>query len=452
MAHPMQHPLASGRNVNIFQPPTSPASVNTSPIFSAATTTSNDYFSPRSRKRQRPDSSHGVEEVQTPWNTGTPSWTQCPTPSDAMYGSACAAQNSALINERYTLKDGYDTPGLLATDHDHSLGGGASEYESRIRMRDRAYSYGQAQGGGRTMSGPLARERNGAARMPSSANGSPAQTAGWTSFAFGLVGRAFSFGSNVIRGFYAGGGEGYALHDDSTRSTQWLDSTRPRYERGSTPVPGQWRDDDEFLGDFEQDNPNPPSMAAARPPNKRRQTDRDSWVMVGTPDVNDIQLSPKRKPSSNNTPRPSLGARSSASRANIRRTLVPTRRSSSYVTHTGSPATLTPVQVLNPDAESGSRRASFAPTRSPAGQTNGRSSNSRPSSSHAAAYVSPDVEKHAKRQAKQDRAADKAISGMSKQLQDLIRQGQEALGTKFSVQGDVDMDEGFVDEETETWS
>jgi hypothetical protein len=47
--------------------------------------------------------------------------------------------------------------------------------------------------------------------------------------------------------------------------------------------------------------------------------------------------------------------------------------------------------------------------------------------------------------------ADKAIGNMNRQLKDLIAQAQQALGTKYEVDGggggDVDMDEGFVDEE-----
>ena len=40
---------------------------------------------------------------------------------------------------------------------------------------------------------------------------------------------------------------------------------------------------------------------------------------------------------------------------------------------------------------------------------------------------------------------------MNRQLKDLIAQAQQALGTKYEVDsgggGDIDMDEGFVDEE-----
>jgi hypothetical protein len=42
--------------------------------------------------------------------------------------------------------------------------------------------------------------------------------------------------------------------------------------------------------------------------------------------------------------------------------------------------------------------------------------------------------------------ADKTIGNMSRQLEELIKQGQAALGTKFSVEGDVDeeMDDGYA--------
>ena len=288
--------------------------------------------------------------------------------------------------------------------------------------------------------GPLARERNGVARMYSSPNGAQAP-GGWTSFAFGLVGKVFSLSSTVIRGFYAGDGKGYDLHQQTSRSDGWMDAPA-RHGRGSTPVPGAWQDD-EFLGDFEQDNPNSPSVSDVRPSNKRRQTDKDSWVMVGTPEIAD--LSPKRKPSSNSSiPRSSLASKPAASRASSRRSLAPvSRRQSSHVSHTGSPAQHVPPPHLQMASE---RRASFAPIRSPI---------SRPSSARGpGTYVSPEAERFVKRQAKQDKAADKAMSSMSRRLDDLIRQGQQALGTKVSVGGggggsDDAMDEGFVDEEWE---
>ena len=184
------------------------------------------------------------------------------------------------------------------------------------------------------------------------------------------------------------------------------------------------------MGDFEQDRNDfsSPAPSGSRPGNKRRQTDKDSWVMVSTPDLSDA--SPKRKISSSSVPRSNtLSAnRPSASRASSRRNLAPvSRRQSSYVTHTGSPALDSRQRPpLDPP-----RRASFAPTRS---RPSNSHTQSRAQENENQAYVSPEAERFVRRQAKQDRKADAAMSSMSKQLQDLIRQGQEALGTKYDIE------------------
>lgn len=363
-----------------------------------------------------------------------------------------------MVNEQYTLKGGLDTPGLLSAAQDDNVAMDARDMDFRRRMRD-----GDARRtiGGAPVTGPLARERNGIARMPSSPNGSQNGEQGWARFAFGLVGKAFTFGTSVIKGFYAGGGQGYELHhqtDAASSSPQtWM--KRRRYVSGGTPVPGAWQNDDEFLGDFEQDNPTySPSSAASvtRPSNKRRQTDKDSWVLVGeSNELEEPDITPKRKASSQIGPRASIAGRpSAASRVHSRRSIAPvTRRSSSHVVHVGNPA------LPQANTDSSNRRASLAPTRSPHG--------SRPSSSghtaanatrsHAAADagMSPEVERYVKRQAKQDKAADRTMNNMNRKLTDLIQQAQTALGTKFAVEGDgdrsmedlEDTDEGFVDEE-----
>lgn len=414
--------FAPGRNAHVFQPPKSPASTITTPSFATA----NDYFSSGSRKRSRPNSSQGAEA--RPGLLATPSWVQCPTPSDASYHSAVGSsgygQNSVLVNERYSLAGGLDTPGLQATAEMEQLQLGSGSDSRRWRGDTNA----SAQSSGALVSGPLMRERNGVARMPSFQNGEAPRS--WTGLAFNLFGKVFSFGSNVVKGFYAGGGKGYDMKP-SLDGTMWTGA-----EHCSTPLPGAWQEN-EFLGDFEQDNP----QSALRPQNKRRQTDRDTWVMIGTPDVTE---SPRRKATSTSLPRGNM--RPPASRASSRRSLapLPCRQSSGQslytVTQTGSPAyTHIPAVPLSP-----SRRASFAPMRS----------SSRPSSSSSNpagnTYISPEAERYVKRRVKQKKQADAAMTDMSRKLADLIRQGQEALGTKIEVEGGgagAEMDEGFVDEE-----
>ncbi|KAK4499127.1 hypothetical protein PRZ48_009639 [Zasmidium cellare] len=406
----------------LFQPPKSPASVTTTPSFATAT----DYFSAgsASKKRQRPGSANNHE---LPHAINTPNWAQCPTPSDKFFESGFG-HNSGLVNEKYILAGGFDTPSLQTTARLE-----VPDYEFRRQVRDDDMGFNVPHHSS-MFSGPLARERNGIARMPSTPDEVPRAT--WTGLAVRLVGKVFNFGSNVVRGFYAGDGQGYDMKDCALVGT---DLIQEGMNGRSTPIPGAWQDH-EFLGDFEQDSPEFADRSpTARPPNKRRQTDRDTWVLVGTPDHDPTTSSPKRKISSNSVPRSNLAQRPSASRASSRRSIAPVpRRANSNFASNGSPAQLSTVQPPT-QQNSHSRRASVASTRSPQG---------RPSiSALGAAHMSPEAEKYAKRQAKSDRAADKAISNMGRRMEEMIRQAQEALGTKFSVEGDMDMeDEGFVDD------
>ncbi|KAK0302879.1 hypothetical protein LTR01_008434 [Friedmanniomyces endolithicus] len=418
-----------GRNAHLYRLPQSPAPTLPTPNFASAT----DYFSSAgSRKRSRPDSAYSADTGETLGQT--PGWLQCPTPDDRSYGSASASTygtSSTTVNERYTLAGGFDTPGLQAT----------AEMEQRDWHGERDGRSGRDSGemvdisyGARPqLFGPLARERNGVARIPSSPNGEA--QASWTGLAFSIVGKVFTFGTSVVKGFYAGGGTGYNLKHSPLRGALWGQAAC------STPLPGAWHDD-EFLGDFEQDIPQAPAAgSAARPPSKRRQTDKDSWVMVGTP--SDVEQSPRRKASSKAIPcSHNLSVRPTASRASSRRSLAPLpRRQSSYIAYsTGSP-------VLVPAAPH-ERRASIAPTRvhsrpsssssgNPGGAHAGKAvgGNAHTSGNASLAHVSPEAGKLLRRREKQDRRADAAIGDMSRKLAELIRQGQQALGTKVSVEG-----------------
>jgi len=55
--------------------------------------------------------------------------------------------------------------------------------------------------------------------------------------------------------------------------------------------------------------------------------------------------------------------------------------------------------------------------------------------------LTPEAQRYLKRNEKRDRDADRAMKKMSSQIQDLIRQGQQALGTKFSVEEETE--DGF---------
>ncbi|KAI6790235.1 hypothetical protein KC363_g7485 [Hortaea werneckii] len=424
---------ATGRNTHFFQPPTSPASTASTPSFA---TPASDQLSSGTRKRSRPTRSIQVGKKRgSPVGTATVNWDQCATTSDGTYTGAYGT-NSVSVNEKYSLAGGLDTPGLQATADMEQMQLGSIGNDRRWRGDSNRREFS-----GRLPSQTyLSRERNGAPRVQSSSDGEFGQS--WAGMAFSLVGKVFSFGSTVFRGFYAGGGKGYDMNQSNNI---WMSQ-----DGCSTPLPGAWRD--EF---FDVDVEPEETPLPERPPKKRRQADREAWVMIDTPDV---ESSPKRKVSGTGAPRlhavqttaqvPSQSttqnpsARSLASRAPNRRSLAPIshRWQSSHASNPGSPAQLAPPST--PD-----RRASFAPMRS----------GSRPSSSSNnnlhAAYVSPEIERYMKRRDRHDRRADAAMGDMSRKLAELIKQGQAALGTKFEVEDDYrdddvyETDEGYVDEE-----
>lgn len=420
---PSQHSIFTpvhGRNAHLFQPPKSPALVATTPAHAS---TSTDYVSNgASRKRARPTSSYHEQPQGNDWNT-PPTWSATTPHDDDVFGSG----PNSMVNEQYNLAGGYDTPGLVVnTDLDHMID---QDAQARKWTIDRDATFGSS---GPSLQGALGRERNGVPRMADLTEGK--NQVSWTRFAFSLVGKAFTFGTSVFKGFYAGGGEGYDFnekHGYDGMSSHFHDDP-------PTPVPGQWQSD--FFGDFEQDNPISPPTSESRPPNKRRQTDKDEWILIGTPDTKDP--SPKRKTSANYVPQATKATaaapRPTASRAPSRRSLLPTsiRRQPSHVSQVGSPAAFT----AGPD-----RRASVAHVRSPPSRPHSSAGHHKTLSA-SSELLSPEADRYRKRQAKQDRVADKAIGNMSRQLEELIKQGQAALGTKFSVEGDVDeeMDDGHT--------
>ncbi|KAK4922203.1 hypothetical protein LTR49_010424 [Elasticomyces elasticus] len=441
---------SSGLNAHIFRPPLTPS-----------TSTSTDYFSSRKRPRQPTWTRTETTDVRSTLHQ-TPGWqlasqSQCPTPGYS-------------INERYTLAGGMDTPGLLAMTEAEQ----ADSFHGRSRRDDSAAA---AYNGRDIMSGPLARERNGVARLPhlpASPNGEGSKS--WTGLAFTLVGKVFTFGTSVVKGFYAGGGTGYDLNLNLKDSP--LRGILLSREAIRTPVPGSWQEDGEFLGDFEQDNTMAAVGSGLRPGNKRRQTGENSWVMVGTPDLEgevEIEANPRRKGAGSST----RIARPSASRASSRRSLAPLpRRGSSYTNAGAGYSAGSPVPTAQGVTGAQERRASVAPTRTHSRHgslsNTHHNTNSRPTSaagnqtystsplhsrpptaahhsprnsmsaanrlsgivSPGMAYVSPEAEKILRRREKHERKADAAMSDMSRKLGDLIREGREALGTRVDIEGD----------------
>lgn len=435
---------------NMFRPPLTPGSPYlTSPELAVA------------RKRTRADSSIKVNTAiaHGAFANGQDSWISNDT--------ARATSPAPLANPRYTLAGGFDTPTLAAAAYYDKVG----EFEeSQFRQRwDNTKTSPTPNQDDLTTQGPLARERNGHSRLSSSTSSSSryqtdqnqSAAPGWGRFVFSLAstvaGKVLHFcRESAFRGFHAGTGKGY----DFSEPTQLdVDHSWDGYSRSTTPIPGQYPRERDFSGDFEQDNRALQQQQEQQRSAKRLHTETGSgWVVVDS-NLETRETSPRvtaRKVSNPLLAAMDKPTTSSASRASSRRSLIPVSRrttTSSQVSQFGSP--LHPQQIhleapysLSPAfmAQHHDRRASTASTRSPLQHAR---NTSRPSSA-TASPLSPQAQKVLAKRERRDKEAEKSMRKMSRQLQDLIRQGQAALGTRYEIE-DTDIDEGFEDGDGEDW-
>ncbi|KAF4555662.1 Hypothetical protein D9617_2g056250 [Elsinoe fawcettii] len=324
-----------------------------------------------------------------------------------------------LVNERYQVAAGPDTPDMTATVmtmniHDTPrLDGFRSTWEaSDMTNNSRGTS-------------SLAREGNGRPRVLVEASATPA---GWTASAFNMFGgvasKVFGLCYSILP----------KLGSDRINPEQDFDM----WQRAATPLPGMYPE--ENSGKEVDDTP-------IRPAKRLHVGSGNDWIMVGKDSAdNTARLSP-RKLSRNmeNASSPQC----SASVASSRRSIAPRSRKSISVSHayTGSPT------LGSPSISAGHRRrASVATVRSPARTL-------RPGSSmqHIVPHrsiqdlratperdsLSPEAHVLLQRRDKKERHADKSMRKMSRQVQELIRQGQQALGSDFKLSMDDDFDEGI---------
>jgi hypothetical protein len=57
--------------------------------------------------------------------------------------------------------------------------------------------------------------------------------------------------------------------------------------------------------------------------------------------------------------------------------------------------------------------------------------------------ASPDVQRFEKKIRRKERKEDESIQRLNKQLQDMIKEGKEALGTTIEIEDDPNEDEGY---------
>lgn len=363
-----------------------------------------------------------------------------------------------LVNTRYTLKGGLDTPTLAAEQRMNESQYSDIHYRRELSGTESGL-LGEENGGYQSfLPLDLDRETNGRSRRTSGRSFTN-NNEGWSKAALGVVGgvvgKVWEFcKTSAFRGFHAGGGKGYTVNgnrgeshfsyeiNEKTWETEQITTTWGD-DRESTPLPGQFPEED-FIPNW-MSNPTPD----ATPPRagKRRQiaTNTDelarNWVVVPPPNA---RPSTPSNPQIRGPARYSMQTASSTSRRSVvgrptsrASTVAPRRPALQRVSHAGSPA----LQSSN--------GASFASPRSPGGSKIPRFTNSpmsgikNPPENKVESPAAKEAKKWAAVKRKEEREADVTLRRLDSQLKAMIREGKEALGTKVEVEMDGDMDFDF---------
>ena len=408
----------AGSKSHLFRPPRTPATTSLSGASSVSTDDKN------SRKRPRPTSSHNENEFATPYSAQRTNWSH--GSGESLITRPVAAGSPPLINTRYALAGGLDTPTLNAAALDEQRDGTSMGVNCSRSWNTATDDPWNRRTDYFAPPLPLARERNGRARR------NPTQDVrqpGWGNFMFtivgGVAGKMWDFcTAGAFRGFHAGGGKGYDVSSPtspiSSAVDNWQDintQEQPRqFERDATPIPGQFPIDE--LGDKSIPYDNTPPR-----PSKRIHTETGTgWVMVShnthSGDASP-QLSSGRSLASSLLPTYPIARRHSGMRAANRKSLIPVSRRTSNISHGGSPSV------------NSQKRHSLA--------------TSRPSSSHGIS-LSPEAQRYAERVAREDREAERSMRKLNTQLKAMIKEGKQALGTKFEVENEQLEDEGYSED------
>ncbi|TVY24494.1 hypothetical protein LHYA1_G007070 [Lachnellula hyalina] len=412
-------PRLSGAKSHIFQPPrTRSDSASSSLILTRSTnsiTTSTSsarpHLAPGKRSRAMDDEDGAMDR--------------------------CPGSPQPLVNTKYVLAGGMDTPTMRA------LQLGESEYgDASYRKQLDGDMHETRRGLFSDLDGPLPPDgRQG--------NGRPV---GWDSpttngWGKAVLGKIWQWGGAVFRGFHAGGGQGYTLNTNTESNPYQVEepsfweteknfSTWGPPDRESTPVPGRFPEE-EFIPNYLDQRPTPEAR-----PSKRRQVSRNNtqneelaknWVVVPPPATENITPS-RPQPRAGGAARYSMPTTSSSGRRSTaparpasRAGTAPRRPMLSRVSHAGSPA-LTP-----------SRGASFASARSSPNSKIPRPST--PMQSLNKTMESPaakEAQRWVAQKKQEEREADESMRRLERQLKAMIREGKEALGTRVEVEMDYE--------------
>lgn len=406
-----------GAKSHIFQPPKTP-SASSSLYKSGSVRLDRDDGSTTSRKRSRQDSTPSGQT--RPHSITSHAWSDMAYDSPSTLDTPGAQSPAPFVNTQYTLADGLDTPtAAMASAMDRGDYRDSPELHLRAGRGFRGFDVPETDAYFPHATSALSREGNGRPRLPTS----PGIRDGLGRAVYRVAGKVWEFcRTSAFRGFYAGGGQGYEMKTpvETFDGEQGIwqeveaDDVFRRNSREDTPVPGRFPEED-FISDYmSRDHTTPPRAAKRIQREKGTGEMGASWVMVGSAptsrDTSPSRMSSRKVPSmssSTRRPIPKLG----------RRPILPASRPSqnSY--------------AASPRPRSNGP-ASYASPRSPSPKHD--------------SPVSVEVQRHAARMRKRELKEDANLKRFNEQLQAMIKEGKEALGTKFEVEDNHDepLDEG----------
>lgn len=435
-----------------------------------------------SRKRPRADPSH--YDADTSFTTALRSPT---TDLGTSISSLDCLSPAPLANTDYFLAGGIDTPGawsyqrdehleLFEAEQDHRWNRFAQQRQTQHQTQQEPFpvfvgAHDKSQNGRRQQQMVKTTTRTNESQnsnTQSSISGWHLRKVAWA-MTGGLAGKIFNFCWNTtFRGFSAGGGQAYTTDGRSA-----LTHTSSRGDDGG----GYFSQQQQYNFSDAQSHHTPhigtPTSTKAKRPGMDRSVTRSSWVLVERLDIperdnhDEDEHSPVRKKSRASTAGTGIGGinwqyskderpqQSAKLNTNINTASFASPRSRSLGSSNATTATTTTMRNygLSPSHNSSKRqRTSFTPLASP---TKRQSSLSQAElQTVTSLHSSPEVEAFKRQKRRENKKQDESLRRLNAQLQDMIREGKQALGSKVEVidgrdddNDDFDMDEGcFVDD------
>lgn len=397
----------------VFQSPATPSTALSTPHTSYNTST---------RKRSRGDvdnyftTPYSTSFAQTPYSAGANGWSTLSNDS-SIRRSINTASPVPLANEKYRIKGGVDTPTLTAitryedTGHDEESfrrGWSASGNFMHDADHDGQPSREAISQDGQTGKRRLEEYQNGEVKPVTWGKTLLSVATGVA----GIVVEFCRFSAAPFRGFYAGGGAGYSHGvNELGAESIWQEAERSMslsYSHIGTPIPGQWEQYDEPDQREEEE----------RPSKRGKSNDGSGWVLI----------EPKQQTKESTPSQSTKGSGGSAHRSRA------ARASGGPLHRPMSRRSMIPVSRRSPTV-------SVNIAGSPSNRGHPRSPRGPPSPVRLNAHqspMSPEAAQFKARVQREEREHEASMRKMNKQLQQMIKEGRQALGTKFVVEDEFE--------------